>query len=64
MPNRQSAGLPLPAGATFRPLLMQSLNGFAVVDKEGHYVYCSPSMSNLFGYTTAEMQNKHAAECA
>jgi hypothetical protein len=46
---------PLPPGASFAPLLTQSLNAFAVCDKRGRYAYTSPSMSNLFGFTRQEM---------
>ena len=45
-----------PPGATFRPLLTASLNGFAVLDKRGRYLFTSPSMSNLFGFRKEEMQ--------
>jgi hypothetical protein len=39
--------LALPLGVSFTPLLTQSLNGFAVVDGEGRYVWVSDSMCNL-----------------
>ncbi len=46
----------LPPGAHFGPLLGESLNGFAVLDKTGRYIFTSPSVSNLFGFAKEELR--------
>ncbi len=38
---------PLPPAEMFAPLLLESSNGFAVLDASGRYIYVSASMCNL-----------------
>jgi hypothetical protein len=38
---------PLPPAAMFAPLLLESTNGFAVLDASARYVYVSASMCKL-----------------
>ena len=54
----RGAGVQLPEGASFLPLLTQSLDGFSVTDRDGYLVYCSPSMTNLLGFATDQLERK------
>jgi len=47
MTSPLASSMTLPPAEAFAPLLTESLNGFAVLDSEGRYVYASASLCSL-----------------